>query len=272
MSLHELLDFEYGPDGDHQLAAALRNGADPNDRDDSGEPPLLVAARRRRLEAVRILLECGADINATNAHGKSAYAHAARRQFDEITELLVERGARTTMSAADEFAAAVGTGDLGAARTMIEADPTVVRTGNPEEDRLLADIAGRGSSLDAVRLLVDAGADLTARGLDDGTPLHIAAWFGQPRNAAVLVDAGAPLERFDSVHESSPLGWAVHGSRYSGAADERTDAYDAVVRLLLEAGARTCYPDDKSDAYFKRLLGDASPSVEAILLGNGHTC
>ncbi len=272
MALHRLLDFDYGPDGDQRLTAALHSGVDPNDRDEAGEPLLLVAARRRRLEAVRILLDTGADINATNAHGKSAYAHATRRQFDEVTELLVERGADTTLSPADKLAVAVGTGDLGAACAVIEADPTVVRTGNPEEDRLLADIAGRGNSLDAVRLLVEAGADLTARGLDDGTPLHIAAWFGQPRNAAVLVHAGAPLELFDAVHQSSPLGWAVHGSRYSGAADERTDDYDAVVRLLLEAGARTCYPDDASDAYFRRLLGDASPSVGAILLGNGHTC
>jgi ankyrin repeat protein len=114
--------------------------------------------------------------------------------------------------------------------------------------------------------LIIAGADLTAPGLDSGTPLHQAAWFGQPDNARLLIDAGAPLDVFDATHQSSPLGWAVHGSRYSGGAAEHQDAYVALVRMLLEAGSCLHYPNQPgSDAYFRRLLEDATSQVAKVL-------
>ena len=119
-----------------------------------------------------------------------------------------------------------------------------------------------------MKLLIQAGADLTATGLDAGTPLHQSAWFGQPDNARLLLDAGAPLDVFDDVHEASPLHWAVHGSRYSGGAEERQDAYVKLVEMLLAAGSSVHYPDDPGgDAYRKRLLRDASPAVRRVLQG-----
>jgi ankyrin repeat protein len=111
-----------------------------------------------------------------------------------------------------------------------------------------------------VRLLIDAGADLAATGLDGGTALHQAAWFGQPENARLLIAAGAPLGIFDETHDSSPLGWAVHGSRYSGDAETRQDAYVELVVLLLDAGSGL-----KDEAYLQRLRNDASPRVAALL-------
>ena len=156
-------------------------------------------------------------------------------------------------------------GRLDEARRLLEAHPGCARTGNPEEDRLLADVSGRNGTAPVV-LLIAAGADLTATGLDEGTPLHQAAWFGQPDNARLLLEAGAPLDVFDACHDSSPLGWAVHGARYSGGARDRSDAYVEVVRLLLEAGAGLHYPgrpDD--DAYLNRLMADATPEALPLL-------
>ena len=115
-------------------------------------------------------------------------------------------------------------------------------------------------------MLINAGADLTAPGLDSGTPLHQAAWFGQPANAWLLIDAGAPLDVFDSTHQSSPLGWAVHGSRYSGGTEQRQDVYVELTQMLLDAGSSLHYPNEPdSDAYFARLLKDASPAVRQVL-------
>ncbi len=266
MTLHEMLDFNYGPDGDAKLRRLLADGADLNARSGPhGETALHVATRRRREEAAAILLDHGADIDAKTAFGKTAYAHAIRRGFHELVALLDERGANAELNDADRFAVAVCDGRLDEARQILAQHPGVVRTGNPEEDRLLADVAGRNGS-EPIALLIAAGADLTATGLDSGTPLHIAAWFGQPANARLLIDAGAPLDVFDSVHEGSPIGWAVHGSRYSGGAEERQDAYVELVRMLLEAGSSLIYPDQpNSDAYLLRLLEDASPRVKELL-------
>ena len=266
VTLHDLLDWHYGPDGDAALRRRLEEGADVDARHpESGETPLHVAVRRRRLEATRILLDHGAVLDARTAGGKTAWTHAVRRRFDEVADLLAQRGANTRLEPADAFAVAVVSGRLDEAEALLREHPGIVRTGNPEEDRLLADVAGR-ADLPPVRFLVEAGADLEARALDDGTPLHQAAWFGQPENARFLVDAGAPLDLFDRVHSASPLHWAVHGSRYSGDADRRQEAYRAIVSLLLEAGSSLHYPDDPTgDAYLRRLHGDASDAVRVLL-------
>ncbi|MCB0629421.1 MAG: ankyrin repeat domain-containing protein [Saprospiraceae bacterium] len=269
MDLHELLDTNYGPNGDVLLRQELISGIDPG-ACLKGETLLHVAVRRRRLNAVVILLEYGADINALNAHGKTAFAHALRRGFDEVAGFLQEKGAKTALNAADQFAVAVVNGRYDEARAIIKQHPGCVHTGNPEEDRLLADVAGR-NRIEAVTLLLAAGADLTARGLDDGTPLHQAAWFGQPVNARLLLDAGAPLDIFDKIHTSSPIGWAVHGARYSGGADIRRGVYVELVRMLLDAGSSLHYPDaPDGDAYLRRLKNDAIPAIRAILPVTGN--
>jgi len=263
--LHAMADHDYGVDGAEVLLRLLEAGADPNERAGAlAETPLHVATRRRRPDAVELLLAHGADIEARTAGGKTAWLHAVRRGFADVTAVLEARGADTRLAAPDRLAVAVVEGRLDAARALLAAEPGCVRTGNPEEDRLLADVAGRFPTV-PVALLIEAGADLAARGLDDGTPLHQAAWFGQPANAWLLVAAGAPLDVFDGTHASSPIGWAVHGSRYSGGADVRQDEYVALVQLLLEAGSSLRYPGEESDAYRERLLRDATPDVRALL-------
>ncbi|MDH3629339.1 MAG: ankyrin repeat domain-containing protein [Acidobacteriota bacterium] len=265
-TLHGMLDEDYGVDGAERLRDLLKRETDLGRTWGALEETALhVATRRRRLDAVEILLEAGADIEVRNAGHKTCYAHAIRRGFTEIADRLRERGASTDLDDADRLAVAVVDGKYDDARTLLQQQPGLARTGNPEEDRLLADIAGRFET-EPVRLLLDAGADLTAPGLDHGTPLHQAAWFGQPENARLLIDAGAPLDLFDATHASSPVGWAVHGSRYSGGAKERESVYVELVRMLLRAGSRLHYPDDpQGDAYRRRLLTDASPAVRDVL-------
>jgi ankyrin repeat protein len=266
MSLHRFLDWTYGADGDTALRRMLDDGADTDEREGPfQETPLHVATRRRRVPAVEILLDHGAEIDATTKGGKTAYAHAVRRGFDDVAAVLRARGASDQLNAADRFAVAVVNRQFAEARAILEESPGIARSGNPEEDRLLADVAGRHGT-EAVELLIGCGADLTATALDDGTPLHQAAWFGQPENARLLIDAGAPLDVFDAVHHKSPIGWAVHGSRYSGGAEERQQVYLALVRLLLESGSSLHYPGDpKDNSYLQLLLDEASPLVAVVL-------
>jgi ankyrin repeat protein len=254
MDLHRLLDWEYS---DAAFWELLEGGADVNERRD-GETPLHVAARRRRPPACEVLLARGADAEARDGGGKTAYVHALRRGFDDVVAVMAGRGA-VALTDADRLAVALVGGQLDEGRAILAASPGAARTGNPEEDRLLADLAGR-PGIERVQLLVDAGADLAATALDGGTALHQAAWFGQPDNARLLIDAGAPLDVYDACHHSSPLGWAVHGSRYSGGADEAQAAYVALVEMLLRAGSGI-----RDAAYLERLRRDASAQVAALL-------
>ncbi len=266
MTLCHFLDWDYGRDGDQELRRKLQAGGDANERSEqSGEAAILVAARRRRANAIKVLLEFGADINALSTGGKTAYAHSIRRGFNEIADLLRQRGADTTLNNADRLAVLLTSGKLDDAAELIAADPEIVRTGNPEEDRLPADLAGRKAS-EPLELLIGAGADPNAPGLDGGTPLHQTAWFGQPHNAGLLLNAGARLDDFNNAHNGSALGWAAHGSRFSGDADTRGGDYVALVQLFLSAGAQLFYPGrEGDDAYLKTLHADASEAVRALL-------
>lgn len=256
MDLHRLLDCEYSDEG---LRALIEGGADVNERRGAlGETPLHVAAMRRRPGAIAMLLAHGADASARTVGGKTAYVHALRRGFDDVVAVLEGRST-VELTDADRLAVALVGGRLDEAREILAKNPGAARTGNPEEDRLLADLAGRPGT-ERVKLLVDAGADLAATGLDDGTALHQAAWFGQPDNARVLLDAGAPRDVYDATHNSSPLGWAVHGSRYSGGADEAQAAYVALVKMLIQAGGGL-----RDQAFLDRIRGDASAQVLPLL-------
>lgn len=69
------------------LAAALRAGADPDRKDETGNPPLLLAAATAQFRAANLLLDAGADIWATDDFGLSpgAVAHTSR-VLDESVE------------------------------------------------------------------------------------------------------------------------------------------------------------------------------------------
>lgn len=270
ISLYELLDTRFDA---VELARRLERGEDPNTVDRAtGEPALFTAARRRRLEAADLLLAHGADPDRTGPGGKTPWAHAIRRGFEEVSDRLAAAGCRQDLTDADRLAVALSRKDFDEARAILDQHPGAARTGNPEEDRLLADMAGRMEP-EPVRMLIEAGAPLSVPGLDDGTPLHCAAWFGQPTNARLLLDAGAPVDVFDSCHDSSPLHWAVHGARYSGGAEQRQGAYVELTLMLLEAGSRLTYPKEIREkgtrSYAQRLLDDATPAVRAVLEAAG---
>lgn len=261
--LHYLLDVDYHPD---RMIGLLEAGVDPNVKyGPFTETALHAAVRRRRLEAIQPLLKYGADINAQTKGGKTAYAHAARRGFFEISRFLEERGADTNLNQADELAVALIRNDLATARAIIAENPDLVPNMTTEEARILPDLSGR-SMPEAVVLLLDAGADITARGLDGGTALHQAAWFGQPEMAEILIRHGAPLEILCREHQSTPLGWAAHGSSFSGGAKEREEAYVKIAEWLLEAGASLVHPHDPDpEVAGGWLLGQCSLEVAEVI-------
>ena len=227
-----------------------------------GETALHVAARRRRLNFVEKLLDHGADINAKTRGGKTAWVHSARRGFGEIANLLADRGAEHEYTDADAIAIYLSQGDMKRAEAIAKTNRNIVPNMKTEEARILPDLAGR-PEIKPIRFLLDSGADITARGLDGGTALHQACWFGQPANARLLIKHHAPLEDSNDVHDYTPLGWVCHGSRQSGNASERSDAYVQLAEILLEAGASLAHPN--RDDHGGWLLADASEPVMKVL-------
>ncbi|QDU68121.1 ankyrin repeat domain-containing protein [Engelhardtia mirabilis] len=260
--LHWAVDLCWKPGPVRRL---LEGGANPDARWGPLDETLLhVAVRRRRLDGVRMLVEFGATVDAPTKGGDTAWRHALRRPFPEVAEFLASQGASTQLRPADELAVALLQVDLGRAAHVADAHPDLVASLNVEEARLLGDLAGQGK-LAAVEFLLDRGADIEARGLDGGTPLEQCGWFAQPDVARLLIARGADIHASGCDHESTPLGWAVHGSRYSGGADGNQAAYLELVDLLLDAGATVDLPGDPPNVPGQRLYRDATETIRARL-------
>ncbi len=122
-------------------------------------------------------------------------------------------------------------------------------------------IAAASLHADKVALLYIAhGADIAHPGTHGGTALHWAAWCGRPVVVEALLKAGAQVGTLCSDFRSTPLFWAVHGSKNHTSSDEHARC----VELLLKAGADKTYPNKDGNTVFD-LLDNADDVMRDLL-------
>lgn len=95
--------------------------------------------------------------------------------------------------------------------------------------------AARNNDTEAVRLMLTAGFPVNSYSQHRGSALHWAAFHGNAELARMLLGHHPALESTDNDYKSTPLNWAVYGSR-NGWYRDKGD-YAAVVEMLLAAGA-----------------------------------
>ncbi len=180
--------------------------------------------------------------------------------------------------------AAIAEGDVEQVRSLLDADPALAGGRDPsgvsavlsaryrhrmdlvaavleaEPDLDVFDAAALGR-VDRLRQLLDEEPDRVRAWSGDGfTPLHLAAFFGQPEATAMLLDAGADVGAVaGNAMQVQPLHSAVAGRDVES------------VRLLLAAGAD---PDARQHGGWTPLMaarqhGDGA--VERLLLDHGAT-
>ncbi len=125
-----------------------------------------------------------------------------------------------------DFLAACRTGDIEALARLLIRDPGLARArGEAGATGLHLAVA----HADAVRLLLDAGADPDARDVGDhALPLHFAAGGGYLESVRALLDAGSDVHGVGDLHRLEAIGWAT----------VFREPYHEVVDLLVERGAR----------------------------------
>ena len=155
-------------------------------RNEKGLSAVLAATYRHRQDMVDVLLAAGPELDVFDA--------AAVGELDRLGQLLDEEPAGATAFAPDGFpplGLAADFGQPAAVRLLLERGADVNATArNPMQVQPLhAAVAGR--NLEAVRALVDAGADPSARQHGGWTPLMAAAAHGDTEIVEVLLAAGA---------------------------------------------------------------------------------
>jgi ankyrin repeat protein len=207
------------------------------------------AVSQKHLSRTEWLLEHGSDPNGRNAYSKRPHHEIAQLQgSSEIAAMLERHGARPVrLSGHFAFHAACMRMDETEARRLLAKHPAYLRDPSPllfaaeqnrtdvlrlaldlgvpvdlaapNGQRALHSAAGAGA-LDAIRLLIDAGADIDRRGGDyKATPLgHGVFW----KNRAVI-DLIAPLSR-----DPHDLAWAGWADRLQAVLAEQPELVNAV--------------------------------------------
>jgi ankyrin repeat protein len=157
----------------------LKAGADPNTSLPEGETALLTAARTGKADTIRLLLAHGADVNAS-VNGQTALMWAAARNNVAAIGTLVELGADINARTNSPPQSVGRTSESG--NTFSAPSPTGFTP-------LM--FAIRAGHLDAVRLLLEAGANVNDTLSDGTTALVVATANAHWELADFLLDKGA---------------------------------------------------------------------------------
>jgi len=249
------------------LRKLLRNGADADTRDESGNTPLMAAALQADAAAVELLLKAGAEVNATNQAGATALMRAA--VFEEKARLLLKRGANPNAKSAlgntALILAARQQGNSRTAKLLLDHGADANAANIFGATALMA--AAAANDLAMARLLLDRGASADALpGMDgDGfiwgggrTALMWAAFLGNEAMLKLLLDRGAKVDLF-----------ALAGSALSQAA---WGGHPGAARLLLDAGAQVNHRDlvaNYSPLHWAASSEHSDPALTELLLARG---
>jgi ankyrin repeat protein len=139
-------------------------GFDPNRTDYDSRSALMVASMKGNTEVVEKLLGYDADPNLVDMHGSSALYEASRNGHEDTMEALLAKGARLCMSdslAASVLDQAVFDGNILLLRRLLMAKIQV--DASDYDKRGAVHLAAAEGNLAALKVLVEFGADLTAR-------------------------------------------------------------------------------------------------------------
>ncbi|XEC97363.1 ankyrin repeat domain-containing protein [Paenibacillus tarimensis] len=183
------------------------------------------AVKSKNLEKVQQLLEMDEQLkNAKSEEGQTAVLMAAYFRANEIKELLLEKGARL----GPYEAAAVG--NTARLHEIVSEAPNIVNSHSFDGYTPLG-LAAHFGHEEAVRILLEHGADINLRGKDgklNNTPLHASIAGNHMNIVRLLLSSGANI---NSLCEGelrpgyTPLHVAAHFNRLE------------IVKLLLEHGA-----------------------------------
>ena len=161
----------------------------------------------------------------------SAFDIARKRGHKDVLDFLLSRAPPL-----DRVMQALWSGDGDAADAVLAAEPAVIEQAPPQVLRQVAD-AARNNNTAAVKAMLARGFPVTAVSQHGATPLHWAAFHGNPDMLQDVLGYGPPIEMRDRDFSGTAMGWVIQGAtgHWHGIS---TAKHGACARLLLDAGAQ----------------------------------
>ena len=189
------------------VVSLLRGGVDANSPAGDGTTALFWAAYANDAEMAEALLASGADVNRANEYGATALYVAAVNADETLIEKLLEAAANpdaTLLSGETPLMGAINRGRVQAVNLLLSggADPNAKETKHGQTALMWA-AAERHSAV--TKILIEHGADVSARSIGGFTALMFAAQQGDVESGRALLAAGADVNELMPGTEVTPL-------------------------------------------------------------------
>jgi ankyrin repeat protein len=218
------------------VEALLKAGADANGRSRAGEPVLMTAARTGHVATIKALIAHGARVDDREAWmEQTALMWAATENHPAAVRALLDAGASINLTAKALE---------GQPKRTVDAEVAcqVPHTNFPKGTSTAVMLAAREGSLESLKVLAEAGADVNVADPDGITALLLALMNAHYDEAAVLIEHGANVNHVDRsgrgalymAAEAHRMEWLF--SRPSPRPKGLLDAPD-VMKMLLQRGA-----------------------------------
>jgi ankyrin repeat protein len=158
--------------------------------------------------------------------------HQVARNFkhDDLLRLLLARSPPDV-----RLIDACWIGDEATALAIRSEQPDIISRLS-EADRRQVAHAARNNQTSAVRLMLECGWPVDARGQHQATALHWTGFHGNAEMTEAILRFNPPLETTDADFSGTPLDWTIYGSEHGWYA--RTGDYAATADALIRAGAK----------------------------------
>jgi ankyrin repeat protein len=214
---------------------------------DSIWTPLMLASSSGSAEAVKALLDHGADVNAKEvSHNQTAVMFAAARNRDAVIRALAARGADLNATTNIATLARVRVDANG--NPLPKNDAAAIGNNAAPNASVIGGMtalhfAARDGQKDAVRALVEAGADVNKVSPGDkSTPLVIAITNGHYDVAKYLADHGADpnlatIDGLAALYATIDCQWKPVSWEPTPRTEQESTSYLDLMKTLLEHGA-----------------------------------
>jgi ankyrin repeat protein len=232
------------------VSVLIDAGANVNASDPDGVTALILAARADLTESIKLLLAKGAQVNAKDRWGNSPltsafdshyYAHADKDTVHHPTPLTI----RTLLTAGADIHAgnsvaipvlmlAARTNSLEALKMLLEAGAQINATDQRGRTVVMYEKWSYAPTVEVFRILLDAKADPNAVAPDGRTPLMFAMYGAPPEIIDLLLERGA--KRTVNARDNSGQTALLHACYYKSF-DFKPEDQLRIVKALIAAGA-----------------------------------